>query len=108
MKIKTTKEILQNFLQHLTEYIAYEKIRPWSKDEIKELLVITCLEDLREKIINQLFRIRNEDLNKKTSVTITHTQRVVLSCIFNRYQVKPVLLQLEFQILNNLTIKKNG
>lgn len=100
IKIKTTSETLHQFALYLTHAINSQL----TEDPFKQILLTGSLEELTKKVIDHLWRTRNNPSGKTTRLTITELQRTTLSFVFKIHPVSDRLMDIEFQIINKLIL----
>lgn len=87
-------------IEAFTNTIGYSKYEPY-----REALLIYHTQVITGKVMDLLYKNARNDKKKAIRLKVTHAERITFSVLFKRVEVEQQLIPLEYQLINQLTLK---
>lgn len=108
MRIRMTKEELQEFFKYLVKCDQELKFRNYGVFQEREIFMRWHFYEVGTKIFNKLGKLYYEPLSKKTSIVINFPEQKTLSFIFQRVECDPFVLQMQPRFIHNLVLHEKN
>ena len=107
LKLKVSKNIVWHFRLYLNAcaFQAFDRNHNYTRHEpAREALFIFHIKGMLDHVNETLYKSGREPNSKLLTLKLSVADRVTLSYMYKRVEVPDILLQLQFQSINQLTL----